>query len=192
MLRHHVAGNGKAQSFAAARLREDERVDAHHAAIHIHQRAAAVAGIDGRIRLHVSRRIVFAHLPRGGAHHAHGDGVLQPLRAAEGKHHLSLLEFVGVGQLQRWQVRCRRSSARQDPIAGRFPRLSRSPDRAALSHRRRALPVPGSRTRILRAPCTTCALVTMYPSADRITPAPMASCGSNSAVSLACFSDLNP
>ncbi len=51
---------------------------------------------------------------------------------------------------------------------------------------------PGSRTRILRAPCTTCALVTMYPSADRITPAPMASCGSNSAVSLAGLSDFNP
>ena len=178
----------KPKPFAAARLRQDERIDAHYAAIHVHQRAAAVAGIDGRIRLYVGRRIVFAHLPRRGAHHAHGDGVLQPLRAAEGKHHLSLLEFVGVRQLQRRQIGCRRSSVPPGRIAGRFPRSSRSPDHAASTHPFPAPPAPASRTRILRAPCTTCALVTMYPSADRITPAPMASCGSNSAVSVDCFS----
>ena len=40
-----VAGDGEADTLAASRLREDERVDPHQLAFDIHQRAAAVPAL---------------------------------------------------------------------------------------------------------------------------------------------------
>ena len=44
-------GNGEADADAAARTREDRRVDADEPAVHVDQRAARIAGVDGRIGL---------------------------------------------------------------------------------------------------------------------------------------------
>src|SRR4051812_49368523 len=85
-----IAGNGESDTLAAARLREDERVDADQAALHVNQRAAAVAGIDGGVGLDIGERAVLADLARGGADHAHRDGVLQAERAAERENNVAL------------------------------------------------------------------------------------------------------
>ena len=47
---------------------------------------------------------------------------------------------------------------------------------------------PCRRTRIVLAPCTTCALVTMKPSGDKITPEPMPRSGAKYAVLVFSFS----
>jgi UDP-3-O-[3-hydroxymyristoyl] N-acetylglucosamine deacetylase len=52
---HHLARgvhrHGKADAHAAATAREDGRVDAHQVALRIHQRAAGIARVDGRVGL---------------------------------------------------------------------------------------------------------------------------------------------
>ena len=52
---HDAGGDGEAQAFAAAARREDESVDANDRAIHIDERSAAVAGVDGRVGLDVGQ-----------------------------------------------------------------------------------------------------------------------------------------
>jgi hypothetical protein len=49
--------NGEAQAFTASALRKNEGVDPEHGAVHIDQRASAVAGIDGSIGLQVGERL---------------------------------------------------------------------------------------------------------------------------------------
>ena len=83
------AGDGEAQAFAASALRKDESVDAHHRAVHIDQRTAAIAGVDRGIGLNVGKRLVRIGLARDGADYAHGDGILQALGAANGEDELT-------------------------------------------------------------------------------------------------------
>ena len=71
--------NGEAQTFTASALRQNKSVDPENRAIHIHQRASAVAGIDGSIGLKIRQRLGGVGLPRERADHAHGDGILQTL-----------------------------------------------------------------------------------------------------------------
>ena len=48
---HGVRRHGETDALVAGRLRIDGRVHANHLAVHVQQRAAGVAGIDGRVRL---------------------------------------------------------------------------------------------------------------------------------------------
>ena len=49
-----VAGNGKAETFATARLRENQGVDTDEAPVDVDQRSAAVAGINGCVSLEIN------------------------------------------------------------------------------------------------------------------------------------------
>ena len=51
------AGMAKPKTFAASALGKNEGVDTHDVAVHIDQRASAVAGVDGRIGLNVGERL---------------------------------------------------------------------------------------------------------------------------------------
>ena len=76
-----AGGNGEAQTFAASALRENESVDAQHRAVHIDQRSPL--GFMGRLGLQVGER-----LGRGWGErtdYAHGDGILQTFRTADGE-----------------------------------------------------------------------------------------------------------
>ena len=48
---HGVRRHGEADALVAGRLRIDGRIDADHFAVHVQQRPAGVAGIDGRVGL---------------------------------------------------------------------------------------------------------------------------------------------
>src|SRR3974390_3936205 len=58
---HHVAGNGKTQSFAATGLGEDEGVDANHTSVDVHQRAPPAAGVYWRVGVSEGGGGVVAH-----------------------------------------------------------------------------------------------------------------------------------
>jgi hypothetical protein len=98
-----VAWRSEPDALAAAALREDHRVDPDEASIGIHQRAAAVAGIDRRVGLHVDHRVLRLELPRHRAHNPHRDGRRQAERTAEREHQLAGAEGVGVAVRQRGQ-----------------------------------------------------------------------------------------
>ena len=70
-------------------MRQNESVDAEHGAVHIHQRATAVAGIDGCVGLNVGERLGGIGLAGERADHAHGDGILQAFGTADGEDELS-------------------------------------------------------------------------------------------------------
>ena len=89
-VRHHARRNREAQSLIAARRGQNKSVDSNEVAVRVHQRAAAVAGIDRRVRLHVDERTIGIGLPRNGAHHAHRHRVPQALGASESKDHFAL------------------------------------------------------------------------------------------------------
>ena len=69
----HSRWDGKAQSLAASPLRQDEGVDADHGSAHIDQWAAAVSGIDRRIRLEIGDGLGGVGLTRQCAQDTHGD-----------------------------------------------------------------------------------------------------------------------
>src|SRR5208282_2405750 len=66
-------GNGEAQAFTASALRKNEGVDPEDRAIHIDQRASAVAGIDGGVSLQVGERLGRIGLTRERADYTHSD-----------------------------------------------------------------------------------------------------------------------
>ena len=113
-----LLGAAKPMPFAAARLREDERVDADDSPFGVDERAAAVARVDRRVGLHVDHRIFGLELPCHGAHDAHRDRVLEPERAAEREHELALPQRVRIAERQAPAGPSRRPSARP----GRSPR----------------------------------------------------------------------
>ena len=65
---HDVAGGREAEALVASALAQDEGVETDQAALHVHERPSAVAGVDGRVGLQVDHRIVRAKLPGEGAH----------------------------------------------------------------------------------------------------------------------------
>jgi hypothetical protein len=91
-------GQGEAEPLVPAGLAEDEGVDADETAAHVHEGAAAVAGIDGRVGLDVDDRRVLLGLSGHGADHAHGHGVVEAERAADGEHDLALGDILEVGE----------------------------------------------------------------------------------------------
>ena len=101
----HVGGNGKADADAAAALRIDGAVDADKPAIHRHQRAARIAGIDGRIGL--DEELIVGHADMGarqrrddaaGHRLAHAEGI------ADGENQIADLDRVGILEAQMRQL----------------------------------------------------------------------------------------
>ena len=86
---HDAGGYGEAQAFTATALRKNECVDAENRSIHIDQRSAAVAGVDGSIGLDIGEGLVGIGLTSDGADYSHGDGVLQALGTADGENELT-------------------------------------------------------------------------------------------------------
>ncbi len=98
-----VARRGEAEALVAARLRQDQGVDADDVSVHVDQRASAVARIDGRVGLDVDHRIVGLELSRDGADDAEAHRAVQPHRAAEGEHQLTRTDLLRVGEVERRQ-----------------------------------------------------------------------------------------
>jgi hypothetical protein len=101
---HDVARRREADALVAARLRQDHRVEPHHASLRVDQRAAAVARVDRGVGLHVDHRVVGLELARHRAHDAEARRVLEPERAAEGHHQLALVQQLRVAELERGQA----------------------------------------------------------------------------------------
>ena len=135
-------------------------VDSHHAAIRVHQRPAAVAGIDGRVGLDIDHGVVRLDLPPHRTHHAHADRVLQPQRISEGHDNLPLAQGIGIAQSEVREAGLLDFHHRQIRVAIHTydPRVQHFPGRlqggvAGLS--------TASRTRTRCAFATTWLLVTM-------------------------------
>ena len=60
---HDMGGRGEAQALVAAALAEDEGVDAHQPALHVHERPPAAPGVDGGVGLQVDHGVVGPELP---------------------------------------------------------------------------------------------------------------------------------
>jgi hypothetical protein len=69
-------GDCKSEALAATALGKNEGVEADDRSVHVDERAAAVAGVNGRIGLNVSERLFRIGLAGDGANHSHGDGIL--------------------------------------------------------------------------------------------------------------------
>ena len=97
-----VAGHGQADALEAAGLTLDRGIDADDLAGQIDERTAAVAGIDGGIRL----QEVFVHVhvqagPPLGADDAVRDGAGQPERCADGQDVIADVHGVAVAKLEK-------------------------------------------------------------------------------------------
>ncbi len=97
-----VGGHGESDALIAGRLREDGGVDADDFAVHVEQRAAGVAGIDGGVGLdevlELSARAGLDGAVLGG-NDAGGDGLRQGEGAADGFNPVADLGLVGVAEL---------------------------------------------------------------------------------------------
>jgi hypothetical protein len=91
-------GDGEAESFAAAGLRQDEGVDPDDVPLGIHQRASAIAWIDGGVGLDVHHHVVGMERAGDRTDHAHTDRAFQTERAAESHHQFALMNAVGVAE----------------------------------------------------------------------------------------------
>ena len=106
-LRHdvlrHVGRNREADADVAARGRQDLRVDADQLAARVDQRAAGVALVDRRVGLDEVLEAAVADAGRAAlrADDAHGDGLADAERIADGEHDVADAHRVGVAERQR-------------------------------------------------------------------------------------------
>ena len=98
----HVGGDGEADPDVAARGREDLRVDADQLAARVDERAAGVALVDGRVGLEEVLEAAVADARRAslGADDAHGDGLADAERVADGERDVADAHAVGVAERQ--------------------------------------------------------------------------------------------
>ena len=82
----HVDRDGERQAHVAAAAAVDLRIDAHHFAIQVEQRAAGVARIHGDVRLDERHQVFARHGAARGADDARGDAVLERERRTDGEH----------------------------------------------------------------------------------------------------------
>ena len=89
----HVRGDREADAGAPG---DDRGVDPDHLALHVHERTAGVAGIDGGVGLQKVVERTLVELPRLGADDAGGDRGLQTERRAHREDPVADLDPVGV------------------------------------------------------------------------------------------------
>jgi len=95
----HRHGDGEADAHAAARARIDRGVDAQQVAVDVDQRAARVAGVDGRVGLDEVLEVVDAELVAAQRRDdAAGHGLADAEGIADGQHLVAHLQFVGAAQ----------------------------------------------------------------------------------------------
>src|ERR1700722_14140306 len=82
---YDARGDGKAEAFAAAPGRANERVDADDGTVHVNQRSAAIARVYWRISLDVGERLIRIGLASGRADPPHRHRILQTFRTANGE-----------------------------------------------------------------------------------------------------------
>ena len=107
-----VDRNREADALVAAGGAGDGGVEADDFAAEIHERAAAVAGVDGRVGLNevLPAELAVAQIevvPAFGADDAAGDALAEAERAADGQHEVADLQRVAVAQPGGDQVRAR-------------------------------------------------------------------------------------
>ena len=96
---HHVGWNGEADALAPAAFREDCGVDPDQPTLHVHQRAARVAGVDGRVGLDEELIVRNADARAGERRDdAAGNGLADAERIADGQHQVAHLKKIGVGE----------------------------------------------------------------------------------------------
>ena len=103
-----IRGHGESDALVAGGLRIDGGVDADDFAVHVEQRAAGVAGIDGCVGLdEVLELAGDAGLDGAvfGGDNAGGDGLREGEGAADGFNPVADLGLIGVAQLDRGQRR---------------------------------------------------------------------------------------
>src|SRR5690606_18254486 len=83
---YHVAGNRKADTLIASSARRDGRTNADDFAFQVHQRSAAIAGIDGRIGLNEVLVVRNTNATTFGADNSRRDGIEQFERTADRQH----------------------------------------------------------------------------------------------------------
>ncbi|CRR61835.1 hypothetical protein PAERUG_P45_London_17_VIM_2_12_12_04800 [Pseudomonas aeruginosa] len=104
-LQGQLGRDGEADTLGAAGLGEDRRVDADQVAGSVHQRAAGVAGVDRRVGLDEVFVGVQAELvASGGADDAHGHGLADAERVADGEADVAGANAVGAAEGHRRQV----------------------------------------------------------------------------------------
>ena len=97
--------NGKTDALRAAGLGEDRRVDAGEVAVGIDQCAAGVARVDRRVGLDEVFVVVQAQLvAAGGADDAHGHGLADTERVADGQRNVADTDVVRAADSDRRQV----------------------------------------------------------------------------------------
>src|SRR5437867_3573997 len=98
--------HGEPDAFVTARPGEDRSVDADELPFEVHQRAAGVPRVDGRIGLDEVLIVRDAHIAAPqGADDAHRDGLRKPEGAADRQDDVAHLELVVVAPLEVRQVR---------------------------------------------------------------------------------------
>ena len=92
-------GDGEAKADAAAGRREDRGVDADDLAVHVEQRAARVAAVDGGVGLDVVVERTGVDVAAARRHDAGGHGAAQAERIADRHHRLADAHLGGVAEL---------------------------------------------------------------------------------------------
>src|SRR5262249_51821899 len=80
----------EAEAFAASTLRQDERIDAKHISLDIHEWPPAVARVDGRIGLQIDHPLLRIRLARDRTDHPHSDRVAQAFGTAHSEYEFAL------------------------------------------------------------------------------------------------------
>ena len=104
---HRVDRDGKTDSHAAARGREDHTVDTNHLSLRVQQRPAGIAAVDGGVGLdgfvQQTALLVFERTLQR-ADDAGGQGALEAEGVADGQHFLADLQAAGIPQWERGQA----------------------------------------------------------------------------------------
>ena len=106
-LRRGVDGQGETDALVPPRGGGDGRVDANHFAANVQQRAAAIAGVDGRIGLKevlILGAAAVGDVASRGADDAGGHGILKVERRPDGHRPVSHLHRIGIADLSRDNV----------------------------------------------------------------------------------------
>ncbi|MNJ41517.1 hypothetical protein D3C77_364430 [compost metagenome] len=103
-IQRNVDRDGERQAHEATGTREDLRVDTHHLAVHVEQRATGVTGVDRNVGLDERHIGVVGQGTALGADDTFGHRVVETERRADRQHPLTHFQLAGVAQLDGWQV----------------------------------------------------------------------------------------